>query len=259
MNVSFKGIEENKAIKVLFQTLQAIEDKIKADVFANRVTWLNDRYDDMETVVSRLFSSNIQLDKDRDTKKVLNRYPPTFRAKLPSVSEIRDDGTISTTFKFDAYDIDNNEIEFENIINKLKGAKAQIIVHLMGLWFAGGKYGCTWKILSGRFQVAKNVKYNYIEDSDDERPKKSTVSDEDSDIDEHDVPIPVTSTANEASSSKLPESEESVEETEGEGVGEAAAEDDLEEEEEEDEHEPAPPPPPPAKKAPTSSKKATKK
>jgi len=69
MNVSFKGKEENKAVKNLFDKLQEIEDKIKADVFANRVTWLNDRYDDMEAVVSRLFSSNLQFDKDKETKK----------------------------------------------------------------------------------------------------------------------------------------------------------------------------------------------
>jgi hypothetical protein len=233
MNVSFKGVDENPAVKNLFTKLQAIEEKIKNDVFENRVAWLNDRYDDDVRLVSRLFSSNIQFDKDKDTKKVLNRYPPTFRAKVPSVSEIDDEGVVNTTFKFDASDMENNEIQFGNIINNLKGAKAQLIVQLMGLWFAGGKYGCTWKVLSGRFQVARGVKYTYVEDSDEEVvEKKETV--EESDEEEEIVP----------DKTQIPLSSEDEE---------AAAE----EEEEEEEEDEAPPPPPP-KKAPVKKVVAKK-
>jgi hypothetical protein len=240
MNVSFKGIDENPAVKNLFTKLQAIEEKIKQDVYENRVAWLNDRYDDMDTVVSRLFSSNIQLDKDKETKKVLNRYPPTFRAKVPSVSEIDDEGVVQTDFKFDTSDMENNEIQFGNIINNLKGAKAQLIVQLMGLWFAGGKYGCTWKILSGRFQVARSVKYTYVEDSDEEVPEKKEKLVE---SDEEDISPDIV-----VSSKQVPLSDDDEEET---------VEEDAAEEEEEEEEEEAPPPPPP-KKAPVKKVVAKK-
>ena len=237
MNISFKGIEDNKAVSVLYTKLQEIEDKIKSDVYVNRVTWLNDRYDDMETVVSRLFSSNIQLDKDKETKKVLNRYPPTFRVKAPSVSETRDDGSVVTTFKFDSSDLENNELNFADIINKIKGAKVQLIVHLMGLWFAGGKYGCTWKILSGRFQVARSVKYAYVPDSDDESSKKEADDDDEEEIeaDHHaEAVTPPVKTQ----------------------VAPSDDEEEEEEAEEEEETEEVPPPPPPKKAV---SKKTTKK
>lgn len=234
MNVSFKGIDENPAVKNLLTKLQEIEEKIKSDVFENRVAWLSDRYDDDARLVSRLFSSNIQLDKDKETKKVLNRYPPTFRAKVPSVSEVDDEGVMQTTFKFDASDMENNEIQFGNIINNLKGAKAQLIVQLMGLWFAGGKYGCTWKVMSGRFQIARGVKYTYVEDSDEEVvEKKETVEESDEEI----VP----------DKAQLPLSSEEEEEEE----------DEDEDEEEEEAPVPPPPPPPAAKKPPT--KKAVSK
>lgn len=237
MNVSFKGIDENPAVKNLFTKLQAIEEKIKNDVFENRVAWLSDRYDDDVRLVSRLFSSNIQLDKDKETKKVLNRYPPTFRAKVPSVSEIDDESVVQTTFKFDASDMENNEIQFGNIISNLKGAKAQLIIQLMGLWFAGGKYGCTWKVMSGRFQIARSVKYTYVEDSDEEATeKKETVENSD---EEDIVPDVVPS-----KTQVPPSSDEEAEEEE-------------EADEEADEEE-APPPPPPAKKAPVKKVVAKK-
>lgn len=236
MNVSFKGIDENAAIKNLFEKLQEIEEKVKADVFENRVTWLNDRYDDMPNVVSRLFSSNIQLDKDKETKKVLNRYPATFRVKVPSTSEIDDDGTVHTTFKFDSSDMQNNEIQFGEIIDKIKGSKAQLIVNLMGLWFAGGKYGCTWKVMSGRFQVAQSAKYNYVEDSDDELPEKVAASTVESDEDDgaHDIPHDIEV-------SKPPAPKPPVTEI-------PKSSDEEEDDDDEDEEEEAPPPPPPPKK-----------
>jgi hypothetical protein len=237
MNVSFKGVDENPAVKNLFNKLQEIEEKIKGDVFENRVAWLNDRYDDDARLVSRLFSSNIQLDKDKETKKVLNRYPPTFRAKVPSVSEVDDEGVVQTTFKFDTTDMENNEIQFGNIINNLKGAKAQLIVQLMGLWFAGGKYGCTWKVISGRFQVARSVKYTYVEDSDEEVVNEKK-TEEDADEDDEIVP----------DKTQLPPSSDEEE---------AAAEEEAEEEEAEEEEE-APPPPPPSKKAPVKKPVAKK-
>ena len=237
MNVSFKGKEENKAVNNLFLKLQEIEDKIKKDVFANRVTWLNDRYDDMEMVVSKLFSSNIQFDKDKETKKILNRYPPTFRVKVPSVTETLEDGSSATTFKFDCSDMENNEIEFNSIMSKLKGGKAQLIVQLMGLWFAGGKYGCTWKILSGRFQVQKSVKYEYVEDSDDESPPPAKkVEEEDDDEDAMSDDIPPTVAVPTVSRTVVSESEEED------------GEEEEEEEEEEEDDIPPPPPPPPVKK-----------
>jgi hypothetical protein len=235
MNVSFKGVDENPAVKNLFNKLQEIEEKIKSDVFENRVAWLNDRYDDDARLVSRLFSSNIQFDKDKETKKVLNRYPPTFRAKVPSVSEVDDEGVVQTTFKFDTTDMENNEIQFGNIINNLKGAKAQLIVQLMGLWFAGGKYGCTWKVISGRFQVARGVKYTYVEDSDEEVVNEKKADDED---DEEEEIVP--------DKAQLPASSD-----------EEAADEEAEEEEEEEEE--APPPPPPSKKAPPVKKPVAKK
>lgn len=237
LNVSFKGKEENKAIANLFDKLQEIEDKIKKDVFANRVSWLNDRYDDMDVVVSKLFSSNLQFDKDKETKKVLNRYPPTFRVKVPSMVEKLDDGSSEVKFKFDCMDMNNNDLDFKTIKDNLKGGKAQLIVQLMGLWFAGGKYGCTWKVMSGRFQVQQNVKYSYVDDSDDEAPRAKTAAVTDSDEDDHDIPS-VVAAAPTKSSTVVPESDEEVEEEEEE----------VEEEEEEEEELPPPPPPPPPPK-----------
>jgi len=87
---------------------------------------------------------------------------------------------------FDSYDMDNNDIAFEDIMNKLKSGKSQLIIELYGIWFAGGKYGCTWKVISGKFQVFQNLKIAFLEDSDTEKAiaeAAEEAEEEDADLD----------------------------------------------------------------------------
>lgn len=228
INVSFRGKDDNKAIQTLYDKLMEVEAKIKKDVFINRLAWLNDEYDGMEVVVSKLFSSNMIFDKDKETKKILNRYPPTFRAKIPTILDTDTEGNSVVVFKTDAYDMENNELDFAKIINRLKGGKGQLLVHLVGLWFAGGKYGCTWKVVSGRFQLQQSLKYSFVEDSDDDT-KKNAVEDSDDDDEDDEVELPAVKPVAPVNTI----------------VSDSEEEDEDDEEEEEDE---PPPPPPPVKK-----------
>ena len=231
LDVSFRGKEDNKAINNFFEKIQEVEGKIKKEAFANRVSWLGDNYDDMEPLVNKLFSSNVRFDKDKETGKLLNRYPPTFRVKLPYVQE-------TDNFNFDSYDMEGNEVDFKELIakNNLKGAKSRLLVQLVGLWFAGGKYGCTWKVISGHFQQTKLSRYVPVEDSDDETAVSTKKVEEDDDDLAEDVAAAVASHG----VAQVSESEDEEEE---------------EESEEEEEREPTPPPPPPKKKVSATKKK----
>ena len=68
----------------------------------------------------------------------------------------------------DCYDMQNEELDINDVFKKLKGAKVVMIVQLTGLWMAGGKYGCSWKVCSSKFQLSQNVKVTFIKDSDEE-------------------------------------------------------------------------------------------
>jgi hypothetical protein len=122
----------------------------------------------------------IKIDKDPKTGKAVGKYPPTLKVKVPY------DG-LNDKFKFDCYDMENNEIEFTNIINKLKGGRTQLIIELTGIWMAGGKYGCTWKIVSSKFQLSQSNKMAFIEDSDTEK-KDAEEDEEEEEEDEPSLP-----------------------------------------------------------------------
>lgn len=113
LTMSFRGMEENPKIQIFHDKLKEIETKIIDDAFGNRLAWFKDDFDGNKSFVSKLFTPIVKIDKDPNTGKPVGKYPPTFKSKLPYDNK-------SNTFIFDAYDMDNNEVDFEKIMNVLR-------------------------------------------------------------------------------------------------------------------------------------------
>lgn len=186
ITLSFKGLDENPKIKVFLDKLREVENKIINDAFENRIAWFKNNYEGNKAFVSHLFSPIVKVDKDKITGEVIGKYPPTIRFKLPYDNE-------NTKFNFRAVDMDTNDnIVFDEIYKKLKSGKAQLIVELTSIWFAGGKFGCTWKVNAGKFKCSANNSIEFIQDSDTEKNK----DDEEEDDDELNVVTKVQSAVN---------------------------------------------------------------
>lgn len=171
LTVSFRGIDDNPKVKIFHDKLKEIETKIIDDAFNNRLSWFKDDFDGNKSFVSKLFTPIVKVDKDPNTGKPVGKYPPTFKAKLPYDNK-------SNSFMFDSFDMENNELDFNKIINHLKGAKAQLIIQLTGIWFAGGKYGCSWKVVSSKFQLQQSSKFNFLQESDAEEENEEEEDDD---------------------------------------------------------------------------------
>lgn len=234
ITVSFRGYDENAKIKMFHDKLKEIENKVIDDAFTNRQPWFKDDFDNNRAFVARMFTPIVKIDKDKDTGKPANKYPPTFKAKMPYNN--RED-----KYEFDSYNMDGDEIDMATIIKNLKGAKTQLVVQLTGIWIIGSKFGCSWKVVIGKFQLSSASKVAFIEDSDTEKVK------DESDEEDDDISVDNEVVKN-LKTDDVPEEEEDEKE-----------DDDEEEEEEEieEEEEPSPPPSPPKKVAPI--KKAVKK
>jgi hypothetical protein len=234
LTVSFKGMDENPKIKAFHDKLKEIESKVIDDAFTNRLAWFKKDYDGNKSLVSTLFSPLIKVDKDPNTGKALGKYPPTFTAKLPYDYK-------TNSFNLDTYDMENNEMSFQEIMNNLKGARTQLIVQMTGIWIAGGMFGCSWKVISAKFQLHQNSKITFIEDSDTE--KAIADDSEEEDLVDKEI-VQSVKTPAKAAAAPVPVEEDDDEE-------EAADEEGEEEygEEDEEEPEPVPEPPKPVKKA----------
>ena len=172
VTVSFKGMDENPKIKQFHDKMKELENKIIDDAFANRLVWFKNNYSGNKDVVSNMFTPIVKHDKDKLTGEYANKYPPTFKAKIPYNSN-------ENKFEFDCYDMDNNETNFNDILSNLKGGKAQFIIQLSGIWFSAGMFGCSWKIVSAKFQQLNTSKITFVADSDDEMNNANDDEDDD--------------------------------------------------------------------------------
>lgn len=244
LNVSFKGSDSNPKIAAALEKLKDIEKKVVDDAFENRLTWLRDDYDGMKPLVAKLFSPIVKYDKDKETGKVVGKYPPTMKLKLPYDAK-------SDAFNFNCEDKNGEEVDFKSIMKNLKGGRVLPIIQLSGIWIAGGKYGCTFKLVGARFETPAMTKVQFLPDSD-------TEDNDDEDLDEEaesHAPPPVAKAAVPKTTTVIAESDSEAEEAEEAEEAAAVDGDDNDsevegEEEEEDDDTPPPPPPPPAKKKP---------
>jgi hypothetical protein len=254
ITVSFKGIDENQKIKVFHDKLIELENKILEDAFTNRVAWFKNNFDGNKGTVSNMFSRIIRRDKDKETGMFADKYPPTFKAKIPYDSS-------EDKFDFDSYDMDNNEIDFKDYVSNLKGGKAQFIIQLNGIWFSAGMFGCSWKIVSAKFQKVNSSKITFVKDSDDDNVDEDDEDDieVDTEVISKSVQKPqvATSASTATTVSKTPVVSSKKEEEEDEDNDDEEDEDEEEDEEEEvDDAQVPEPEPEPVKPA---VKKVTKK
>ena len=236
LDVSFRGMDENDKINQLYNKLKELENKIVDDAFENRELWFKDDFDNNKAFCKKLFSPIIKVDKDPNTGKELGKYPPTFKAKIPF-----DKNELCT---MDCYDMQNEELNINDVFKRLKGAKVVMIVQLTGLWMAGGKYGCSWKVCTGKFQLSQNVKVTFIKDSDEDCDDE----DEDDIVPDEVIKEVIKEVVKEDKNKKKKEKEEEEEDEDEDEENEEDEEDEEEPKVPEPEPEPEPLPPPPKKK-----------
>jgi len=176
VTVSFKGMDENPKIKQFHDKMKELENKIIDDAFANRLVWFKNNYGGNKDVVANMFTPIVKHDKDKLTGEYANKYPPTFKAKIPFNS-------FENKFEFDCYDMENNETNFNDILANLKGGKAQFIIQLSGIWFSAGMFGCSWKIVSAKFQQINTSKITFVADSDDDNANDDEDDEDDISVD----------------------------------------------------------------------------
>ena len=253
ITASFKGMDENPKVKAFHDKLIELENKICEDASKNSVAWFKKNFEGNKGAIENMFSPIVRRDKDKETGMFADKYPPTFKAKLPYDSA-------EDKFEFDCYDMDNNEIDFKDYVANLKGGKAQFIIQLNGLWFSAGMFGCSWKIISAKFQKVNTSKITFVKDSDEENVADDE-DDEDIDVDTEVIAKTIVSDSVKdnkkikqvvASPAKEEEEEDDEEEEEDEENEEEEEEDEKDEEQPEPEPEPEPEP---VKKAVKKNKK----
>jgi hypothetical protein len=134
VDLSFRGMETDPKVKHFYDMMVAFDELLIEAGIKNSQAWFKMPNASRE-VIKAFYTPSVKVSLDKDGKP--KPYPPTFKVKLP-----KKNGTFETSF----YDTEKRPYEGVSVEElRVKGARGVFLVKCTGLWFAGSKFGATWK------------------------------------------------------------------------------------------------------------------
>ena len=139
---------------LLLTKFQALEKYIKSEAVKNSMAWFNKKTMTPE-VIDALWTPILKYSKDQQTGEADMTKAPTLKVKLPNW-----DGK----FNCEIYDTQGtmlypDEMNSASPLELIpKGINIVAIIQCGGLWFANGKFGCTWRLFQAVVQPKPTMK-----------------------------------------------------------------------------------------------------
>jgi hypothetical protein len=133
VELSFRGNEQRPEIKEFMDVIAQIDEAMLSEGVKNSKSWF--KGDLGRDVVKAFYTPSLKYSKDKEGN-VLN-YPPNIKLKLRK---------INNDFETKFYDINGNPYKGVPVEDLLaKGVQVTAIIECAGVWFAGSKFGLTWR------------------------------------------------------------------------------------------------------------------
>jgi len=135
VDLSFRGADTNPEIKAFQARMTELDNFMIDQGVKNCKSWF--KSDLKREVIQAFYTPIVKFAKDKEGN--LQPYPPTLKAKL------RKDKGVGFEAKF--YDI-NGKVYKDTPIEELlpKNAQVTCLLECGGVWFAGSKYGLTFRV-----------------------------------------------------------------------------------------------------------------
>lgn len=133
VNLSFRGHEQRPEVKEFMDVIAQIDETLLNEGVKNSKAWF--KGDLGRDVIKAFYTPSLKYSVDKDGN-VLN-YPPNLKLKLRK---------INNDFETKFYDVNGNPykgIPIEDLL--VKGVQVTAIIECAGVWFAGSKFGLTWR------------------------------------------------------------------------------------------------------------------
>lgn len=133
VELSFRGHEQRPEIKQFMDTMNALDEFMVTEGVKNSKSWF--KADLSRDVVKAFYTPLVKYSKDKEGNTL--SYPPNIKLKLP-----KNNGEFEAKF----YDVNGTPykgVPVEDLL--VKGVQVTAIMECTGVWFAGSKYGLTWK------------------------------------------------------------------------------------------------------------------
>ena len=156
IDLSLRGHEENPKIQSIYDSFQALDEWMIDQGVKNSKAWFKTEL--TRDVVKAFYTPMVKVAKDADGNP--KPYPPTIKVNLRKMDD-----------KFEVNVFDDKKRPYEGVpLSDLlvKGAYLTTLIQCTSVWFAGSKFGLSWKALQIRMDsVPDSIRgYAFVDDED---------------------------------------------------------------------------------------------
>lgn len=156
MDLSLRGYDENPKIRAIYDAFVALDEFMIDQGVKNSRAWFKAELN--RDVVKAFYTPMVKVAKDADGNP--KPYPPTIKINLRKQGD---------SFEVKVYDEQKRPYEgvpLEDLL--VKGASLTTLIQCTSVWFAGSKFGLSWKALQIRMdKVPESIRgYAFVDDDD---------------------------------------------------------------------------------------------
>jgi hypothetical protein len=196
MDLSLRGYQDDANVKAIYDAFSALDEWMIDQGVANSKAWFKAPLD--RSVVKAFYTPMVKFSKDAEGN--IKPYPPTIKINLRKDKNNADNWEAKIYERVDGEPKKVEGVPLEDLL--VKGAQITTLIQCTSVWFAGSKFGLSWKANQIRMEkVPDSIRgYGFLDEdsaprSSASRPtaavptaKTSTYDDEVEDDDAFDTP-----------------------------------------------------------------------
>lgn len=164
VDLSLRGYDENPKVKQIFDMFTKLDEYMIEQGMINSKAWFKADLTKSPDVVKAFYTPIVRWAKDAEGN--VKPYPPTIKVQLRQREG-----------KFDVETYDENKNELKGVpLDELlvKGSQITTLIQCTSVWFAGSKFGLSWKALQIRMdKMPDGIRGYAIQDEDEDAPSKT--------------------------------------------------------------------------------------
>lgn len=180
LQLSFGDSEKMRgSVKTFHELINGLDELVKEKAKENCVSWLKvKKSPKTANLIGEKYRNTISYSVDQETMERDGKYPDSIRFKIPYDNEAK---VFYNTVE--VYD-ENGDYQSTKTVGDMqnwltKGSKDIAIVQLMSIYFAGGNFGLSWKVVQIQaFPRSDALNGFAIQTNDDESADEPTEDDD---------------------------------------------------------------------------------
>jgi hypothetical protein len=173
VDLSFRGADQRPEIKESLNVMTQLDEFMIQKGVENSVAWFKSKLS--EDVIRAFYTPCVKYSKDKEGN--VTSYPPNLKVKLRKVNN---------DFETKFYDLNGSPykgVPVEELL--VKGVQVTAIMECSGVWFAGSKFGLTWRAKQiAIHKLPERINDFAFKGLGSVKPQKEVVEDEEGDEEE---------------------------------------------------------------------------